>query len=143
MVRREPRVQGLEAEDAAQTIVGEEVVDDRGELAEGTESQQLDCRAQRARQARRSVVVAADEVGHLDVVEAGDPVAEPFEVRGFAGAAHGADLLGHGAATVPDAQLAAVREAGSVHRIHGEQREEVVHLGAGRAEAVFDELRAS
>ena len=132
LVRRQPRVHRLEAEDPAQPIVREPPADRVGQSPEAAESQQPDRGRERADEVERRVEVAIDEVRHLELVELGEPVAEAVERGRFAGPAHRTDLVGHRLAAVPHVQDAPVGERRPVHRVDPVQRQHVGGVDAGR-----------
>ena len=92
-------------------------------------------------QVERRVEVGVDERVHLGPVELLEPRAEPTERRGVLGTGELADLLGHRLATVADEQRRAVGVDGAVHRVDRVDRDEVLHLGAGRVEGVLEQVR--
>jgi hypothetical protein len=97
-------------------------------------------RTQRAQQVEGRVEVGVDEGAHLDVVELGEPRAEATERRRLGRTGQLADLLLHAGPAVPHAQHAAVGVDGAVHRIDRADRDEVVHLGARRAEGRLEQF---
>ena len=141
LVRREPGVHRLEAEDALQALVVEERGDLLAELAEPAELHQLESRPPRLHQVERRVEVGVDEVRHLHAVELFEPVAEPTEGLGLLAVGELADLLRHRLASVAHEQGAAVGVAGPVHRVDLVDRDEVGHVGTGRFERVGQQVR--
>jgi hypothetical protein len=69
-------VEGLEAEDAAQPLVREPAGDGPPQAPESAHAHQVEGRAQGPDEVEGAVVVRLDEVGHLDPVQAAQPVAE-------------------------------------------------------------------
>ncbi len=102
------RVEGLEAEDAGEPVVGEEPVDGRAEPAEPAELQQPGRRGGGAHEVERRGVVVVDEGRELGVVELLEPHQEPVEPGRVGLADLGADLLAQVAHVGADVQLAAV-----------------------------------
>ena len=138
--RRETRVQRLRTEDPLQTLV----IEVRGHpLAHPTEPAPTDERCDRPprpQQIERRIEVDVDEVGHLDPVEALQPVGEAAERLRVRGPAERPDLLGHRLATASDVQGRTVAEHGAVHRVDRVEAHEVGEVGTGRGERGAEHL---
>jgi hypothetical protein len=141
LVRRQPGVHGLEAEQPPQAVVVEEAVHLRRQPPQPAEVQQTERRPQRADEIERRVEVAVDEVRHLELVQRGEPAHEAIEGGRLPRAARRADLLGHRLTPVAHVDDGAVAEAGPVHRVDRVQREQLGHVGPGGGERLGEQRR--
>ena len=136
----EPGVHGLEAEQPVQPRIAEALADRVAQPAERVQPEQPGDRERGGGQPERGVVVAVDEVRHLDLVELLQPVHEVVERGRVQAAAGPVDLLPHGLATVPDEDRAAVGEAGPVRGVEPGHRQQT-QVGVDRPQRVGDQVR--
>ena len=141
LVRSEPGVHRLEAEDLLQALVVEERSHLLVEFAEPTELHEFEPRPPRLDQVERRVEVGVDERVHLGPIQLLQPVTEMTERLGLLGVGELADLLCHRLAAMTDEQRRAVGVHGPVHRVDRVDGDVVLHLGAARVERSFEQVR--
>ena len=140
LVRGEPGVHRLEAEDLLESLVVEERGDLLVELAEAAHLENRQAVAPRLEEVERGVEVGVDVRPHLGGVQTFEPVREATEGVGFLLVREASNLFGHRFAPVLHHQGGAVCVAGPVHRVDRLDRHVIGHGGPGGDEGLLEEV---